>query len=178
MKTNKIISIVVLTALFIGSCKQELIEVQPPAGPTTPPKPIAGSANFTKFVAVGNSFVAGMQAQALFNESQANSLPRIMAKQFETVGGPATFNQPDINSVNGFNPISSNLGIGLVLGRLILFDPDGSGPCVAQTSQMNLRINPLPLVSFTGFPTGLGIPPQIAENNSGTFCKNFKCSLE
>ena len=128
MKTNKIISIVVLTALFIGSCKQELIEVQPPAGPTTPPKPIAGSANFTKFVAVGNSFVAGMQAQALFNESQANSLPRIMAKQFETVGGPATFNQPDINSVNGFNPISSNLGIGLVLGRLILFDPDGSGP--------------------------------------------------
>ena len=41
-------------------------------------------------------------------------------------------NQPDINSANGFNPISSNLGAGVILGRLILFDPDGpAGPRTA-----------------------------------------------
>jgi hypothetical protein len=127
MKKIKYSYIALATILMVGSCKQEVIETTPPEAPTST-TPSKGSADFTKFVAVGSSFTAGMQAQALFNESQANSLPRIMARQFETVGGPATFNQPDINSVNGFNPISSNVGIGLILGRLVLFDPDGTGP--------------------------------------------------
>ena len=124
MKNFKYFYIVLITILFVGSCKQEPI-VPTPAEVPVAATPSKGLADFSKFVAMGNSFVAGMQAQSLFNESQANSLPRIMAKQFESVGGPTTFNQPDINSANGFNPISSNLGIGLVLGRLILFDPDG-----------------------------------------------------
>ncbi|NOT76572.1 MAG: hypothetical protein HOP08_16710 [Cyclobacteriaceae bacterium] len=126
MKKKNYIYVALATALFVGSCKQELIVKQDPTV-TAPATPSKGSASFTKFVAVGNSYVAGMQASALFNTSQENSLPRIMAKQFESVEGPATFNQPDINSVNGFNPINSVLP-GLVLGRLFLFDPDGTGP--------------------------------------------------
>lgn len=116
---NKILSITIITALLVGSCKQEVIKLEQPAGPTTPPAPSKGTADFTKFVAIGNSLTAGYQASALFNEGQANSLPKILSTQFATVGG-GPFNQPDINSVNGF---SSNPGI--VLGRLILFDPDG-----------------------------------------------------
>ncbi len=127
MKKIKYSYIALATILMVGSCKQEVIVTTPPAT-TTPTTPSKGNADFTKFVSVGTSFTAGMQAQALFNTGQANSLPRIMAKQFETVGGSTTFNQPDINSVNGFNPISSNVGIGLILGRLVLFDPDGTGP--------------------------------------------------
>lgn len=61
-----------------------------------------------------------MQGQALFNDGQANSMAKIVATQLATSGGNATFNQPDINSVNGFNPISSNLDIGLVLRRIRL----------------------------------------------------------
>jgi hypothetical protein len=125
-KINKLYTALLALAL-VGSCKQEPIiptTVVPPAATT----PIAGSANFTKFVSVGNSYVAGMQASSLYNESQANSLPKILAKQFESVGGSTTFNQPDINSVNGFNPINSVLP-SVILGRLVLFDPDGTtGP--------------------------------------------------
>ncbi len=112
--------------LFVGSCKQEPITLEQPAGPGTTPIPSKGTADFTKFVAIGNSLTAGYQANALFNEGQANSLPKILATQFATVGGGA-FNQPDIGSVNGFSsePVT---GSGFYLGRLILFDPDGSGP--------------------------------------------------
>jgi hypothetical protein len=42
-------------------------------------------------------------------------------------------------------------------------DPDGAGPCPIETDQMTLRINPLPIVVFTGLPSGA--PPQMAENN-------------
>ena len=97
MKLNKIIYIVLITIL-VGSCKQEPIipEALVPIIPEviTPTK---GSADFTKFVAIGNSLTAGYQAGALFNEGQQNSLAAILAKQFSTVGGGA-FNQPDIGS--------------------------------------------------------------------------------
>jgi hypothetical protein len=127
MKTFKFLYILPLALLISISCEQELIVLEPPVvvPPVTTGTP--GSANFAKFVAIGNSFVAGMQGQALFNDGQANSMAKIVSTQLATSGGIATFNQPDINSVNGFNPISSNLGIGLVLGRLVLFDPDGTG---------------------------------------------------
>lgn len=132
MKTLKFLYILPLALLISISCEQELITLEPPTvTPVVPPTGTAGSADFTKFVTVGNSFVAGMQGQALFNDGQANSLARIMATQLAFAGGNATFNQPDINSVNGFNPISSNVGAGVILGRLVLFDPDGTGPRTA-----------------------------------------------
>ncbi len=130
MKKTKLIYITIAATLIVGSCKQEnLLLVPPTVVPPVVVVPSKGTADFTKFVSIGNSFVAGMQSNALFNTSQANSLAKILAKQFESVGGSTTFNQPDINSVNGFNPIQSRLDLGLVLGRLVLFDPDGpTGP--------------------------------------------------
>ena len=130
MKSYKSIITIIVAFLAAGSCKQEVITLEAPAT-TTPSTPSKGNADFTKFVALGNSFVAGMQGQALYNDGQANSMAKIMAKQFEQVGGSTTFNQPDIGSVNGFNPISSKPCAGLILGRLFLFDPDGSGPRTA-----------------------------------------------
>src|SRR5262245_36082236 len=104
MKTNKFFSIAILTALLVGgSCKQEVITLQPQPTPDPPAAPTAGTASFSKFVAIGNSFVAGMQGGALFTDGQNNSMPAIMSKQFVAVGGSATFNQPTINSSKGFN---------------------------------------------------------------------------
>ncbi|MBL7849407.1 MAG: hypothetical protein JNN04_00800 [Cyclobacteriaceae bacterium] len=123
MKTNKIASIVLLTTLLTGACVQKPIEPTPPVGPPIE-NPNPGSASFTKFVAVGDSYVAGMQAGALFDAGQANSIPKIMATQFATVGGGA-FNQPDINHPNGFNATFSSVPTA-IRGRLVLFDPDGS----------------------------------------------------
>jgi hypothetical protein len=130
MKKIKYSYIALATILMVGSCKQEVIVTQPPAT-VTPTTPSKGNADFTKFISVGSSFTAGMQGYALFNDGQANSMPRIMAKQFESVGGSTTFNQPDISSINGYNPILSKPAVGLILGRMVLFDPDGSGPRAA-----------------------------------------------
>lgn len=98
-----------------------------------PPAPVddcpddasAGSIDLTKFVAIGNSMGAGYQAGALFTGGQANSLPRILATQFACAGGSPTFNQPDIESVNGFNATFSDVSQGIILGRLVLFTPPG-----------------------------------------------------
>jgi hypothetical protein len=119
--------------LIAVSCQQEPVAPTEPEVVTPPDpcgeNPSAGSANFSKFVAIGNSLTAGFQAGALYNEGQQNSLPKIMAKQFECTGGSTTFNQPDINSVNGYNSTFSNPGAGVILGRLILFDAGtGRGP--------------------------------------------------
>lgn len=137
---NITIHLYLLALLTVGiSCQQDLVENTAPPCPSDDPniicpdvpRPVcpdgasAGSASFTKFVALGNSYVAGFQAGALFNAGQANSLPKIIAKQLECVGGPVTFNQPDINSVNGYNIQSSIPGV-ITLGRLVLFDPDGT----------------------------------------------------
>lgn len=166
MKKIKYFHIILITILFVESCKQEPI-VPVADVPVVAPTPSKGTADFTKFVAVGNSLVAGMQAQSLYNTSQTTSLPRIMAKQFESVGGATTFNQPDINSVNGFNPISSNLGIGLILGRLILFDPDGAGPRTAGPAAAKA-----PATSVT-CPSAVSTPATPAPYNTADFPAAF-----
>ena len=126
MKTFKILYILPIALLITISCEQEVITLEPPAPVVvTPPTGTKGTADFTKFVAIGNSLTAGYQSGALFTEGQQNSLPLIMSKQFSIAQGTAvTFNQPDINSVNGFFGVAGTK----VLGRLILFDSDGAGP--------------------------------------------------
>jgi hypothetical protein len=122
---KKYLSIPILAALLVVSCKQEIIKLEQPV--VTPPvvvTPSVGSANFTKFVAIGNSLTAGYQAGALFNEGQQNSLPLIMSKQFSLAQGTTlAFNQPDINSEYGYYGLAGSI----ILGRLILYDADGVG---------------------------------------------------
>lgn len=137
MKTNKIASIVLLTTLLTGACVQKPIEPSTAVPPETE-TPDAGDADFTKFVAVGDSYMAGMQAGALFTAGQNASIPKILATQFALAGGGA-FNQPDINHENGFNASFSVLP-GTIRGRLVLFDadgavdPDGGGCAVSRSA--------------------------------------------
>src|ERR1041385_3327516 len=127
MKTKTIRSLIAIAIVIgvVASCKQDVITLkQPTTTPVTPVTPSKGNADFTKFVAIGNSLAAGYQAGALFTAGQDNSFPAMMATQFKLVGG-GDFNQPTINSVNGY---SGNVGGVLMLGRYVLFDPDGAGP--------------------------------------------------
>jgi hypothetical protein len=112
-------------ALLIGAmgCEQEMPELTtntpPPPDEPCPATASPGSANFTKYIAIGNSITAGFQAGALFDNGQASSLGKILSTQFACVGG-GEFNQPDINTENGFflggpNPVGN-----VVLGRLLL----------------------------------------------------------
>lgn len=56
----------------------------------------SGTANFSKFVSVGNSLTAGYADGALYITGQENSYPNIMAHQFDFVGG-GEFTQPLMN---------------------------------------------------------------------------------
>ena len=119
--------ILLISFIFAAGCEQEVINLKQPAGPVTPPPPTAGTADFSKYVAIGTSISAGFQAGALFTDGQNESLGAILATQFAGVNSNAAFNQPTIGSVNGFNSTFSNPGAGISRGRLILFDPDGPG---------------------------------------------------
>ena len=55
--------------------------------------PDPGSADFSTFVALGDSLTAGYADGALYRHGQENSFPAIMAQQFVSVGG-GVFNQP------------------------------------------------------------------------------------
>ena len=65
----------------------------------------AGSADFSKYIALGNSLTSGFSDNALFRTGQENSYPNIMSQQFALAGGGA-FTMPLVNG---------NLG-GLTLG--------------------------------------------------------------
>jgi hypothetical protein len=62
----------------------------------------AGSADFSKYVALGDSFAAGFSDNALFIAGQNNSYPNILASQFALVGG-GDFLIPYMNdNIGGF----------------------------------------------------------------------------
>ncbi|HEY0656790.1 MAG TPA: PKD-like domain-containing protein [Chryseosolibacter sp.] len=76
-------------------------------------------------------------------------------------GGQGTYSSTsNPNAVYSFkDPQEVNTAFTLTMTAT---DPDGAGPCPIETDQMTLRINPLPIVIFTGLPSGS--PPQMAEN--------------
>jgi len=83
---RKTIPALALLGLALSGCQPELDA--PDAG-------APGSADFTSYVAVGNSLTAGYSDGGLYNEAQATSYPSILAKQFALTGkGPANFVQP------------------------------------------------------------------------------------
>lgn len=109
MKNLKKYSIVLSLAVIMGACDQyKLPEIeQPTAG--------SGGLDVTKMVSIGNSLTAGYMNGALYTDGQNNSFPSIIAAQMKLVGG-GDFNQPTINSVNGYYGTSG----GALLGRLYL----------------------------------------------------------
>jgi hypothetical protein len=125
MKRLKLYSLLA-TLLLVLSCEQEVLVPQAPQ--PEEPSGSPGSANFTKFVSIGNSLTAGYMAGALFDFGQQNSYPAIMAEHFAYVSENDPFDQPLTGSQNGcYNPTG-----GCTLGRLILFDADGPGPQTAR----------------------------------------------
>lgn len=72
--------------LFLLSCSDDDVVVD--QGPD--PDPIvytSGSADFSNFVALGNSLTAGFSDGALFIDGQTASVPNIMASNFSLAGG-------------------------------------------------------------------------------------------
>ncbi|WP_114490904.1 SGNH/GDSL hydrolase family protein [Candidatus Ulvibacter alkanivorans] len=112
----------------------------------------SGSADFSRFVAVGNSLTAGFADNALYITGQENSYPNIMAGQFSFVGG-GEFTQPLMND---------NLG-GLLLngtqitGNRLVLAADANG-----TPLGPVELEGMPTTEITTSATGpfnnMGVP--------------------
>lgn len=122
MKKNKLIWMLGIVVL-ITSCDvdNELPEIVDETETTEVVSLDNGSADFSKYVAIGASFTAGVTDGTLFKASQKNSFPNILASKFALVEG-GDFNQPLIND---------NIG-GLLYNGAQIQEPrfyfDGSGP--------------------------------------------------
>ncbi len=116
IKNNKWLLLVALTVMACSDDDTVVVNDTSDGLPLT-----AGSADFSKFVSLGNSLTAGFSDNALFIEGQANSYPAILADQFSLVGG-GEFRIPYT---------SDNTG-GLLLGGNVIAGPrlffNGSGP--------------------------------------------------
>lgn len=78
-----------LLALGFVSCEPDLDNPIDEAGFYT-----NGEADFSNYVALGNSLTSGYADGALYITGQENSYPNIMANQFAIVQGTGSFNQP------------------------------------------------------------------------------------
>ncbi|MEN8185679.1 MAG: G-D-S-L family lipolytic protein [Bacteroidota bacterium] len=111
-----------------------------------------GSADFSTYVAVGNSLTAGFTDGALFKAGQNYSLPNILAQKMALAGG-GDFTQPMMND---------NIG-GLLLGGTKIQDPryyfDGAGPAPLDATPTTDIMNMIP-----GPYNNMGIPGAKAEH--------------
>lgn len=105
---KKLLFIILSLAVFTA-CERKIDEFQV----------TSGQANFTKYISVGNSLVAGYADGALYKSAQAYSTPSIIAQQLQLAGsGP--FVQPVVNSEYGVDFPGS--GPRLVLGASVACD--------------------------------------------------------
>ncbi|RNL69241.1 G-D-S-L family lipolytic protein [Sinomicrobium pectinilyticum] len=144
MKNN--IKLLALLALGLAACEPEFDKEVSESGFYS-----AGDADFTTYVAVGNSLTAGYADNALYLQGQENSYPNMIAMQFAHVGG-GDFTQPLMND---------NIG-GLLAGgnkiadsRMVLeFDAEGN------PSPVNLDEEPTTDITNTleGPMNNMGVP--------------------
>lgn len=81
---RKCAPVVALMGLGLTACQPDLEDDFTPS---------AGTADFSRYIAVGNSLTAGFQDNGLYLEGQLNSYPNLLAGQFRAVGG-GDFVQP------------------------------------------------------------------------------------
>ncbi|WP_189630946.1 MULTISPECIES: SGNH/GDSL hydrolase family protein [Roseivirga] len=108
MKRLKIYLLAMLPLAFVTfSCDEEdaILEQQLKDNPLPEaPSGDPGVLDFSQYVAIGNSLAAGVMDGALYTDGQNHSIPALLAAQFQISGvGGGSFNQPDINSVNGYS---------------------------------------------------------------------------
>lgn len=112
-------SMLAVAILGLASCKPSL-------DVTVPTK---GSADFTRYIAIGNSLTSGYADNGLSLEGQKNSFPEMIAGQMKTVGG-GEFTSPY------FNEAQAN-GSGYI--KLTGFNPNGTPILTPETANTAVR---------------------------------------
>lgn len=117
-------------SLVFTACENDLDSLSDPYVPEvsgTIPTPTftSGSADFSNYVAIGNSLTAGFSDGALFMEGQDKSFTNILSQQFSLAGG-GNFTIPMMNdNVGG---LLFNGSPNPAFGPRLIFDPVGQMP--------------------------------------------------
>jgi hypothetical protein len=137
MKLNNYKNIFLAGLLVLAACKPE-VDVTPAS---------SGSADFSAYIAIGDSQTAGYADGGLYRAVQINSFPNIIAEQLKSVGG-GTFNQPLFSEAQasgaGYKKLSS-------------FTSDGS-PVITDVPATALRNGGPFLTKHTGDNSNYGVP--------------------
>lgn len=147
MKSKFYFNLLVLGFLCLAiSCdKDDLIEQRKSSAPVVA-APSPGTANFSKYVAIGSSVTAGFADGALYPVGQSFSFPAIIATQLALAGG-GSFGQPLISVGDGFggtiNPDGS------LRGRSFINTTTGS---------IQFRTGSALVKSTTGSISNFGVP--------------------
>jgi hypothetical protein len=143
-----------LMGLFLFSCTPELDDFSYSSG----------NADFSKYVALGNSLTAGYADGALYQSGQLNSYPNILAKQFSKVGG-GEFTQPLISTDEGvgFTAFPPPIGIiyrtKVILGNSIdCQDKTSISPIPAIENPIQAELQEILLNPINGTYNNLGVP--------------------
>jgi hypothetical protein len=146
MKTFKQHIYIIAGLLLLGACKPEIHT----------PKPTNGSADFSRYISIGNSLTAGYADGGLYRAGQLVSYPGIIGKQMQSVGG-GTFTQPlfSADQANGSGYLS-----------LTGFNADGTPITTPVTTNLAIRgILPVPgfgnvtlYTKYTGDINNYGVP--------------------
>ena len=141
--------LLLVSLIFVACNNDDEVVVNPNSSDGLPLT--AGSANFSKYVALGDSFAAGFSDGALFKKGQEGSYPNVLAQQFALVGG-GVFKTP---------LTSDNVG-GLLFGGALnpAFGPrlyfNGSAPVPVSGTSTTEVFNPA--VAAAGPYNNTGVP--------------------
>lgn len=139
MKKITISSLTVIALMASTSCRTDF-DTQ-----VSDVKPTSGEANFTTYVALGNSLTSGYRDGALYTDAQMESYPSIIAEQMKKAGG-GEFTQPlmpdNIGGFAGINGFQGKLSLQLINNSLV--------PLPAEAK--------LPLTPIKGSFNNMGVP--------------------
>lgn len=130
-----------ISSLFFVACSEDIKQEDMDSEPIT-----KGSADFTKYVALGNSLTAGYSDNALFIAGQDNSYPKLLSNQFALAEGGG-FTVPYMND---------NVG-GLLVGGIQI---QGTRLIFNGSSPVNLTGTPTTDITshLSGYFGNMGVP--------------------
>lgn len=139
----------------------------------------SGSANFSKYVALGDSFAAGYSDNALFIEGQKGSYPSVLAGQFALAGG-GEFKVPFMADNVGGLLLSGNL----VAGPRLYFNgsapvPVSGVPSTEITNHLSGSYNNMGVPgakSYHLLAPGYGNPAGVATGTASPYFSRFASS--
>ncbi|QAR30051.1 G-D-S-L family lipolytic protein [Ornithobacterium rhinotracheale] len=134
------------SALILAACSDFDYDVERP-------NITHGEADFSKYIALGNSLTSGFADGTLYRSAQENSYPAIIAKQMKYAGG-GEFTQPLMNDdIGGFADLFQSSGHTAFYGKLELKIVDGSPTPTPSVPKFTLA-----QTSANGTYNNLGVP--------------------